>query len=74
MIEAIGILVGVAAVFLFTAHGYVNLVDRIGLFLRRHANAVRQRHLMRERELKGMWRADRGKRIGPVLINKEKLG
>jgi hypothetical protein len=67
-IQGVVILAGVASLFVLYCYGYVNIVDRVALFLHRHADVVRRRHMSHERELNRMWNS------GPVSISKEKLG
>lgn len=53
--------------------GYANTVDRIGLFLHRHAGEVRKRQAERAKVLRGMWAEGRRRRFnnGPVVSIKK---
>lgn len=44
-----------------TGHGYANTVDRIALFLHRHATRVRNMHRERDRVMSHMWQERPGK-------------
>lgn len=54
--------------------GYANTVDRIGLFLHRHAREVRRRQAERAKVLRGMWAEGKRRKAvwsDPVPIRKK---
>lgn len=69
----IGCVVGVCGVaFLHATCGYANVIDRVGLFLHRHAVAHRHRHAVVANTLSNQWDLEATKSIRPV--SRERLG
>lgn len=73
MILTISVFLSAAWIIPVFSGGYANTVDRIGLFLHRHAGEVRKRQAERAKVLKRMWAEGRKRRrFEPVPIREER--
>lgn len=69
-----GIAVGCTLLFLHTTYGYANTLDRVSLFLHRHAQAHRRRHTTVAKMLHEAWGHERRKPVPKVFsIDKENV-